>query len=247
MSLPLDTCLELTIDIEAFLDLSIDMPGGVIIAAKLEPNTLPTLAGIVTSMLGPLNAAMTPLMPFFRLLDLVICIVRFCEGVPPAIASLDIGELLKLLKAVMRAFAKVVGLVPPITVPVMLAGVCRTVSAALLALVLALEDIVKIQFALDSKQARIDFLLADPELHEGAALLQSSIDCAQADIDLQAKVGFSSLGPINKFYDLMNEFIKLIKLPELAKVEGNTDPAAMIAPIRQAAEVLAAFCTNLPI
>lgn len=248
MGLPDSPCGQLAIDLSAFLDLSIDMPGGVSIQAKLEPNTLPTLSGIVQSMLGPLNAAMTPLMPFFRLLDLVIAIVDFCKAIPDSLGPPpDPTLLVKVTEKLIKAAAKVVGLLPPLSLPIMIVGVCKTISAALLALVGELKDLIQIQTSLDLRAQKVDTLAANPETAEAAAMLQASIDCAQADIDLQAQVGGSSLGPLNKFLDLLNAFLGLIGIPEIGKVSAGGDPTAMIEPLETAVTLLATICGSIPV
>jgi len=249
MPLPDDTCLQLSIDLSQFLDLSITLPGGVSLDAKLEPNELPTLSGIVQSVLGPLNAAMTPLMPFFRLLDVVIKIVDFCTAVIDALGPPpDPTLLVKRLNALLKAFAKVLGLIPPLSLPIMIVGVCKTISAGLLALILELEDVISIQFSLSAKEARVEALMEDEELLEGAALLRASMDCAQADLDLQAEIGSSGLGPLNKFLDLLNAFIGLIGLDPLGKVEpGSANPAEMLEPLRKTVEILATVCGSIPV
>lgn len=248
MGLPADTCVELEIDLSAFLDLSIDLPGGIALTAKLEAGQFPSLPGIVASLLGELNAALTPLMPFFRILDVVIAIIEFCKAIPDSLGPPpDPTLLIKRLQKLLKAAAKLLNLIPPLSIPIMLVGICKTITAALLALIMELENSINAQLKLDLARDRADALALDPFLLEGAAALAISIDCAQADLDLQVEVGASSLGPLMKFIDLVNAFAGLIGLPELGKVEAGGDASAMLQPLKDFVGVLAAFCGSIPV
>jgi hypothetical protein len=248
MPLPDDTCLALEIDIQAFLDLSIDLPGGVSLQAKLKPGQFPSLSAIVGSVLEPLNAALTPLMPFFRLLDVVIAIIEFCKAIPDSLGPPpDPTLLVKRLKKLLKAFAKIASLIPPLSIPVMIVGICKTISAALLALVLDLEHMLTVQASLDLAREKAAAFALDPDLIAGAANLEVSIDCAQADLDLQLSLGSASLGPLNKFIDLLNAFAGLAGLPELVSVSAGGDAASMLQPLKDAVTVLATFCASIPV
>ncbi len=250
MSLPLpeETCLALEIDLSVFLDLSIDLPGGVSLQAKLKPGTFPNLSDIVASILEPLNAAMTPLMPIFRILDVVIAIVEFAKAVPDALGPPpDPLNVIKKLKKLLKAFAKLTSLFPPLSIPVMIVGVCKVIVAALLALIESIEHAITVQASLNLARGKATAFAADPDLLELAAGLEASLDCAQANLDLQLAVGMSGLGPLNKFLDLLNAFAGLIGLPEFLKIEAGGDPLTVLEPLRAAVAALGAVCSSIPV
>lgn len=248
MPVAANTCLELDIDLSALLDLSVNLPGGVSLNAKLEPGELPSLQGIVQSVLEPLNAALTPLMPFFNLLDLVLAIVEFCKAVPDALGPPpDPTSVIKALAKVLKAAAKVANLVPFLSVPIMIVDICKLITAGLLGLIESLEHMITVQADLDLQRGRAETLALDPETLTIAARLSASIDCAQADLDLQAAAGGAGLGPLNKFLDLLNAFMGLVGLPELGKVTAGGNPAAMLDPLKVAVTALGAVCSSIPV
>lgn len=245
---PEETCLELEIDIALLLDLSIDLPGGLSLRAQLEPGEFPNLSVIVHKILEPLNAALAPLMPFFRLLDVVIAIIEFCKAIPDSLGPPpDPTLLVKRLQKLLKAFAKIAALLPPLSIPVMIVGICKVIGAALLALIAELEHILTVQAKLDLGRSKAAGLALNPLTLAGAAALEAAIDCAQADLDLQLELSASSLGPLNKFIDLLNAFAGLIGLPELSKIEASGDASGMLAPLKAAVEALTAFCASIPV
>lgn len=248
MPLPPDTCLALEIDLSLFLDLSIDLPGGISLTAKLEAGQFPSLPGIVASLLGELNAALTPLMPIFRIIDVVIAIIEFCKAIPDSLGPPpDPTLLIKRLQLLLKAAAKLLALLPPLSIPIMIVGICKTITAALLAMIQELEHSLQAQARLDLARERAAGLALDPFLLEGAAALEASIDCAQIDLDLAVSVMGSSLGPLNKFIDLLNALAGLAGLPQLVSIEASGDASGMLQPLKDAVNVLAAFCASIPV
>lgn len=248
MALPEDTCLALEIDLEALLGLSVTLPGGVTLQAKLQPGEFPSLQGIVQSVLEPLNAALTPLMPFFNLLDLVLALVEFAKAVPASLGPPpDPTALVDALAKLAKASAKVAGLVPFLSVPIMVVGICKLIVTALLGLIESLENIISVQASLELKRDRVALLAQNPLLLQGAAALEASIDCAQVDLDLQLSVSAGGLGPLNKFLDLLNALAGLAGLPEFAKIEAGGDAQGMLDPLRAAVEALNTVCASIPV
>lgn len=248
LPLPDELCSELAIDISAFLDLSIDLPGGVSLRAQLPSGTFPNLPDIVGSLMGQLNSALTPLMPIFRILDVVIALVEFAQSVPDALGPPpDPMGVIKKLKKLLKAFAKLASLFPPVSIPIMIVGVCKIIVAALTALIDQIEHSLTVSASLDLARERATMLALDPLLLEGAAALEASIDCAQANLDLQLSVGMSGLGPLNRLLDLLSLFAGLVGLPEFLTIDAGADPRAMLEPLRAAVAALSVVCGSIPV
>lgn len=248
MPLPPDTCVQLDIDLSAFLDLSVDLPGGMTIAAQLKPGEFPSLSAIVGSLLEPLNAALTPLAPFFRLLDVVIAVVNCVMAIPDSLGPPpDPTKLVKCVTKLVKALAKLTSLFPPLSIPVMIVGICKVIVAALLALIGELEAQITFSARIETGRAKATQLALNPDVAVGAAMLMVSMDCAQADLDLAAQVGATSLGPLNKFMDLLTLFLELIGLPPLVKINATGSAADMLAPLNAAVEALGAVCSSIPV
>lgn len=248
MPLPGGSCLALEIDLAAFLDLNVTLPGGVTLQAKLEAGAFPSLPGIVASLLGELNAALTPLMPFFNILDAIIALIEFSQAIPDAFGPPpNPASLIEKLEKLAKAAAKLTGLVPPLSVPIMIVGICKTIVAALMALILELEHAIQAQLKLDIARDRAASLALNPLLLEGAAELEISIDCAQADLDLAVEVGAKSLGPLNRFIDLLNAFVGLIGLDPLISIDASGNAGALLQPLKDFVEILNTFCGSIPV
>ena len=248
MGLPDDTCLEATIDIQAMLGLAINMPGGVAIQAQLEPGEFPNLGTIVGKLLMPLNSAMTPLMPFFRILDVVIQLIACAKAVPDSLGPPpDPSKLVKPVVKLLKAASKLAPLVPQLSIPIMVVGVCKVVVAGLSALVEQLEFQIAAATKLSLAQAKADALAADPETQTGAVVLQASIDCAQADLAVALELGSKSLGPLNKFIELLNAIAGLAGLPEFANIEASGDAGAMLQPLKDAIAAINTVCGSIPV
>lgn len=250
MSLPgaTETCVELEFDFQAFLGLTLTLPGGVELSAQLDPGQLPSLPVMTSKLLGNLNAALTPLMPFFRVLDLAMALTKFAQSVKKALGPPpNPAKIAVALQQVIRAAAKVAALVPPITIVVMLVGFCRVIVATLEALIADLEFAARVQGKLDAARARANLLAEDPTTAAGAAELEISIDCAQVDLDLQIAANAQGLGPVNRLLDLVNALCDLAGLPQLAKIEAGEGASGLLAGLKLAVGALDAFCSALPV
>jgi hypothetical protein len=245
---PTETCLDLEIDVSLFLSLSIELPGGISISAFLKAGEFPSLGSLVGDLLGNLNAALAPLMPFFRILDVVIAIVDFCVAVPDSLGPPpDPTLLIKRLRVLLKAFARLTALFPPLSIPILIVGVCRVIVAALKGLILELEFQLTASLKLELARARADALLANPLLVEGAANLMASIDCASIDLAIALELSVSGLGPLNKLISLLNALAKLAGLPELLAIDAGGDVAGMLDPLKAAVDAVEAFCASIPV
>lgn len=248
MSLPDDTCLELSIDISAFLELAIELPGGVSLRAQLEPGEFPNLGVIVGKLLAPLNAAITPLMPFFRILDVVLALIECVKAIPDSLGPPPDPTV--IIKAIGKLVAKasfLLKLVPVLSIPIMIVGICKVIVAMLLALVLELEFQIEQSLKLDLAREKADGLSLDLDLAGGAAALMASIDCAQVDLDLAFELASASLGPLNKFIDVVNLLMDLAGLPQLISIEAGVSASAMLDPLKAAIEAIGAICGSIPV
>lgn len=248
MPLPEDTCLAVEFDLSAFLALSIDLPGGISLQASIEAGTLPNLAGVVQSILAPLNAALTPLMPLFRILDVVMALIDCAKAIPDALGPPpDPSKLVKCVSKLVKAASKLLALLPPLSIPIMIAGICKVIVAVLTSIIDSIEHALTVQTSFDLARDRAALLAADPELAQGAVLLAASVDCSQANLDLMMEATGASLGPVNRFLGLLNALAGLAGLPEFAVIEAGTDPAGMLDPLRGAVEAIGTVCASLPV
>lgn len=245
---PSEMCAELDIDIEFLLNLAIELPGGAAITFKFEPGTIPSFSGAVSALLDQLAPALTPLVPLFRLIDAIIAIFEFCKAIPDSLGPPpDPTLLVKRLVKLVKAMGFVLKLIPPLSIPIMIVSICKLIVAVLKGLVEQIGGIITVQAKLDASADLAAELALDPDTLQGALALQASLDCAQANLDLQFEVSMKGLGPVGKFIDLLNIFMSIIGLPEIGKVEAGGDPTAVLAPLNIAITALETLCGQIPV
>ena len=110
-------CVALT----APVPLCITMPGGARICATVQSGIVPTPDEMANAVLGQLSPAMAPLTPFFDVLNVLIALVdcmkavEQCLGPPP-----NPTKLVQCFPKLEAAIAKLLGIVPQLSVPIMI-------------------------------------------------------------------------------------------------------------------------------
>lgn len=244
---PTESCIELEIDLQALLALVVNMPGGISLQAQFELGTLPNLPDVAAALLGQLNSALAPLMPFFRLLEVVLALIEVVLAIPDALGpppdpSVLINALAKLgIKA-----SALASLIPNISIPIMLVGICRALVAALQGLRAQLLAAVDAQAELDAGAALAAQLALDSEVASGAAKLQLAIDCAQVNLDLSIEVMLGGLGPLQTMLGIATAFASLagINFSLSLDISGALD--TLLSPLDEAIDALNALCASIP-
>lgn len=197
--------------------LKVTLPGGAVIPVMV-PEVFPSELQIAKALIGQASGAMAPLVPVFNLIDAMLSVKDFAEAVPGVIT--DPGALVSAIEKLIEKITKLAGLIPQLSVPLMLLDLIDVTITALGGVVTQLEA-VAVQTA---KIATSEALAAEP----GNESLLEVVDCAKG---LLAKMnaGISEgLGPINSFFAMINIFLGLLSLgqiPDLSALPEDTAEA----------------------
>lgn len=187
----------------------VSMPGGSSICLSFPSSGLASAMAATKSMLGQVNVALAPLMPFFKILD-------------------AIDKAKNLLFSPDQFFAALIDLAamfPALTVPVLVAD-------ALDILILYLQGLYAQLQAFVTQQAAI-LAAATKATTLGCAPLALTVSCATAQLALQMQGVSDGVAPLNALVTAMNLILGMAPgaptIPTFADL--GTDPAAALAPL----------------
>lgn len=248
MSLASNVCESVEIDITSLLNLNITLPGGVSLQSILESGQLPYLGTAVSSIIQSLSSAILPLVPFFKLLDVVLKIIDCIMAIPKALGpppnpTKIITAIAKLAKAV----AALAPLFPPLSVPYMVVTTIKTIVVALTAFIQELEHQIVALTTIDAGRLIANALAGDPDTAAGAALLAAALDCAESDLDQMRALGLAGLGPLSNILQILNVFVSLIGIPQILPIDVSGGTAQdLLAPLNAAVATLQAISNAIP-
>lgn len=224
MGLP-DTllCEAQDIELTAIAELSITLPGAAELSAFLSPGNLPNKTDVCNALMGQVNAALTPLVPIFRLLDVALCIFQCVEAVPDSIGPPP--DPVALIKAIAECALKIdflLELIPQLSVCVFVKGIIELVLCALESLRETLANLVQLNVDIAASEARMD-VLADAGLDVSFAL--DGLACAKANAALEADAAASGNAALNRLIGLLNIFLQLIGVDPIPALD-NLDLSA---------------------
>lgn len=232
---PHSVCFELQVDLE-LLQLHIDLPGG----AKLSLPQLrvPDAGDVTGKLLVQANAALAPLVPVFRIIDVVIALGEFASAVPGVVFSP--GKLVDALTKLLVKISVVGSLIPQLAIP-------RTLKSIIGALVAYLSAIRAQLQALIDQQAKIE-AAAELAVQLGSGHLQVSVECARVSLDAQLDAINEGLAPLNELLGLVNLIGGLAGLPKVpTAISFGNDAEAALAPLDAAINALRTLQAAIPI
>ncbi|NUP12875.1 MAG: hypothetical protein HOW73_43100 [Polyangiaceae bacterium] len=185
-------------------ELCVQLPGGATLCATAGFEYGDPLA-IVQGMLGQINAALTPLSPFFNTLEFVTAVGDFVKGVPEALLTLNPEPLVTPIVDIGKAVGKLAALVPQMSVPLLIVSILDVVVVGLLGLRSEMMAMMAQQQKLAAAAARASAL--------GNVHLQVIVDCATENLDAQMQNTNASLAPLNRLVGLLNALLELAGLP----------------------------------
>ncbi len=238
MSLPdlSDFCIQL---FTGTGELCVQFPGGMKLCAQAGYE-LGDASEIVKSMLAQINSALTPLGPFFSLLDAVIAVKNCIMAIPDTIGPPpDPTALLNCLPGLLAAIDKLLQLLPQLSIPIMIKGILQVIITGLIGLRHKLAAMIRqtarvIQAALKAAQL-------------GNIQLQLVADCASGNLDAQLVNLNAGMAPLNRLIGLINFLLELAGLPcipTLGGIESLTDAA--LAPLDAAIALLQQLLALIP-
>jgi hypothetical protein len=188
-------CVELTVSPQR---LSLILPGGASLDAPLQ---------LAKQLMAQANAALAPLVPVFDLVDVALALANAVKAIPDAIEHLDPSKISAALPALEAKLAKVLALVPQLSVPIMIVGLIDVLLAFLEGLGGQLGAFIDQQVRIQRAENRAAEL--------GNAQLQIVAGCAKHHLDAQLLSLAESVAPVNRLVALVNVFAELAGLGPL--------------------------------
>lgn len=216
----------------------IRMPGG----AQLSP-----LAGLdsgdkmvtVRDLLAQVNAALTPLMPVFNIIDAVIALKECVEAIPSL--ATNPKALYDALQKLLSAVTGLVTVVPAASVPIMVGDIIKLLVFMLIALKFELSAMIEQSLRIERAAEKAAF--------RGNEALLSVVGKAQQNLDATKANTKTSMAPIDRLITLINTLLDIAQVPSnirLPTIGGLADDAQQaLTVIDDLIEVLQAISSKL--
>lgn len=231
---PHTVCAELQLD-ASLLQLHIDLPGGASIA--VPQLTVPNAPNLVAQLLAQANAALAPLVPIFRIIEVALALVDFIQAVPGLV--LNPSKLLAAIEKLLVKISVVGSLIPQLTIP-------RTIKTLLEVLIAYLTAMRGQLVALVQQNTRID-LAAELAVRLGGSALDVSVECARVSVNVQLDAINQGLRPLNELLGLVNLLAGLAGLPKVpTALDLGVDPGAALVPLDAAISALTTLRRLIP-
>lgn len=227
-------------------EICITLPGAVDICVNVpDPTNFPDPIELVKQLFAQLNAALTPLTPFFNLLDLVITLVKCVEAIPDGPTELPPFKTLiaDCIPVLPQKIAKVLALIPPLALPITILGFID-------ALILLLQGFVGfLNRVIGTISNIIDSQTRAAEL--GSFALTNIADCADENAELEMTSFNESLGPLNLLFGLIDTFLGLAMIPGVEEIpqlsDVGVDPSAALDPINAFLDAILIIRAAIPL
>lgn len=203
---PESLCIELP-DL-ASVPSRICLPGGVCLDYIWDSiNTIPHLADMNMDFFSQIGPAMTPLAPFFNMLDVALSMFRCVQAVPDAITSLNPNELLQCMPALAKAVDQALKLIPQLSLPKMVKAIIENLASLLRGIATDLDY-------LRAQAQRIADEI-DRAAEWNSHRINGFLVCAQETMDQTVLSTGEALKGIGSIVLLVNVFMGLFGGPEV--------------------------------
>ncbi|ACY13295.1 hypothetical protein [Haliangium ochraceum] len=210
-----------------------------------DPQTL-TLPGGVrierVNLLAIAQPALSPLVPIFDIVDAVVEIVGCIEAIPESLGPPpDPTVLAARLPALADKLAKLLGLVPQLSLPLTVVGILDLVIGAL-------REARTVLVHLQAQQAQLAGVIdRAAELDDDA--LASVAACAEGHIAQEAANVGASLASLGALIGVLNLFLAMLGLPDVPDLSALSGQPldAILAPLDSLVAQLKAARMQVPV
>lgn len=224
MSLSVDIDLSAScIPLNQSVSLCVTFPGGATLCAQDGLGTGDASA-IVKSMLGQLNTALVPLVPFFTALEFVKAVFDCIDAIPDCIGPPpDPTKLLQAIPALANAVAKLLKMIPPITIFVLVKGILDVIITGIVGLKAKLTAMLRANLRVAAAATRA----ADT----GNLQLLAVVDCAAGNLAVQLANINLEFEPLNRMIGIINALLEIAGLECIPALSGvaSVSPEALDA------------------
>ncbi len=220
--------------------LCVTMPGGAQLCVNLPVVVPPSASEVARAMFAQINAALAPLTPIFNLIDAIAAVVACVQAVPEAITKLDVFALVQCVPDMVEKVAKLMSLIPPLSIPVTIRDILTVIIAYLSGLVADLED-AKAQLqaiALANLKAQTP----------GNAGLFGAVLCAQGLYEAGMANMAAGAEPLNRLMGILNALLALVPGVDPLPCLGSLDalPTVVIDTLNAFIDILNIIKNILP-
>jgi len=231
---PHDVCAEITVDVD-LLALKVTLPGPVEIS--LPTFTAPNTQDYVTKLMAQANASLAPLVPIFRVIDVLIALKAFASSVPGVISNP--GKVVSALNDLLAKIGGLAAILPQLSVPIMLRSLLDLLIAYVAAIRVQIVALVQVKANIATAQTRATAL--------GSAALQVTIGCAQVSLDAQMAAINAGGDPLNRLIGVINLLGGIVGLPAVPTFDSlGNDPEAALAPLDALSKTLVDLRAAIP-
>lgn len=215
--------------------LAVTFPCGVEVAAQFPSVSVPDGASMAKQLLAQVNAALAPLMPLLKVVDLALLVVEALQAVPSVLTNP--GKLLDVIDRVLKAKNLLVKLLPPVSVPLMALQFLDVLIAYLEGLVSALQGLVAFQEGISTARAQAS---------QYPALLEI-VEVAEDNLVVQMRALDAGLEPTNKLLTPINLLMQLAGLSAVPNIGSlGSDPAAAVTALNVMLQTLRNLRAAIP-
>lgn len=203
----------------------ITFPGGATLGQVLAAGSqILDPRDMVTNLLGQANAAMTPLVPVFNVIDTVIALFNCVKAIPDSLGPPpDPTKLAECIPDLAKKLDEFLKLIPQLSLPLLTVGIIDCLIEFLKGIKQQLEAIIERLIEIANAVTRAAEF-GDPQL-------QLVVECAEDNINIQLEAMQQSFGPINKLSAVPNIFLGILGLPEVPElgslIESGNAAAAL--------------------
>ena len=203
----------------------ITFPGGSEVCVTFPDNRIPDPSELINQLFAMVSSALAPFGPIFDIIDVLIAIVNCLKAVQKAIASFPPrpDELLSCFPPLAKAIAKLLSIVPALSIPVMVGELLDAIITFLQGLRNQLLAIIKKTLKLLVAQTKASQI--------GSTQLAAVVECAQADLDAYMANLSANAGPLGKLLQLINSLLGLAGINPLPGVQVGQDAQSAVAPL----------------
>lgn len=224
------------------VELCITLPGGTQICAMDLLNAADPFI-ILQTLFMSLNTALAPLTPIFNIIDVVEAIVQCLQAIPQCLAPPNPEPLIKCIPNLVQALAKLLAMLPPLSVPILVLETIKALIVAIEAFITRLEAIIR-------KNAQL-LAAATASVKPGNVSLKAIVDCATGNIGIEIQNLNAALQPLNRLIGIVNLFASLVPglpqplIPSLANLTAEADQA--IEPLQNVVNILNEIASFIPV
>lgn len=162
---------------------------------------------VLQGFLSQINTALVPLSPIFAVFDVIVALVDCIKAIPDMVGPPpDPSKLIQAIVKLVKKLAKVLGMLPQMSVPKMVKQILTVVGTAFLAMQREMSALVR--------AGNRVLALATMAGKSGNDALNVVLSCAQGQIDIRMGNLATAMGPVNKIIEIVNLLMDLAQMPK---------------------------------